>query len=134
MREMGHGCGVAHALTQVCKAQALYMCGEPYKHAAALLVSEALHRLPEHKGALLEYARIVMDRGLAADAMRILLRLLVNSHERTAVRQACSLLPRQLCPFTWRVFTCTHQNSCFMSTGSQCILDHCPLPPCMLQS
>ena len=78
---------------QVCKAQALYMCGEPYKHAAALLVSEVLHKDPEHEGALLEYVRIVMDRGLHADAMRILLRLLVHSHERTAVRQACSMHP-----------------------------------------
>lgn len=64
------------------------MCGEPYKHAAALLVSEVLHKDPEHEGALLEYVRIVMDRGLHADAMRILLRLLVHSHERNAVRQA----------------------------------------------
>ena len=76
---------------QVCKAQALYMCGEAYKHAAAQLVSQALHRNPEHEGALLEYVRIVMDRELFADAMRILLRLLVNSHERTTIRQASSL-------------------------------------------
>ncbi len=79
------------------------MCGEPYKHAAALLVSEVLHKDPEHEGALLEYVRIVMDRGLHADAMRILLRLLVHSHERNAVRQAGSLtscilnFPRACC-------------------------------------
>jgi len=77
---------------QVCKAQALYMCGEAYKHAAAQLVSQALHRNPEHEGALLEYVRIVMDRELFADAMRILLRLLVNSRERTTIRQAASLV------------------------------------------
>ena len=72
---------------QVRKAQTLYMCGEAYRHAAALLVSEALRRDPEHEGALLEYVRIVRDRGHAADAVRILLRLLVNSRERTTVRQ-----------------------------------------------
>lgn len=72
---------------QVCKAQTLYLCGEAYKHAAALLVSEVLHRDPEHEGALLEYVRIVLDRGLEADAMRILLRLLVNSRERNTVRR-----------------------------------------------
>ncbi len=70
------------------KAQTLYMCGEAYKHAAALLVYEALRADPQHPGALLEYVRIVLDRGLAADAMRILLRLLVNSRERTTVRRA----------------------------------------------
>ena len=75
---------------QVRKAQMLYMCGEAYRHAAALLVSEALHRDPEHEGALLEYVRIVRDRGHTADAVRILLRLLVNSRERTTVRQATS--------------------------------------------
>lgn len=72
---------------QVAKAQTLYMCGEAYKHAAALLVYEALRADPEHAGALLEYVRIVLDRGLVTDAMRILLRLLVNSRERTTVRQ-----------------------------------------------
>ena len=70
------------------KAQTLYVCGEAYKHAAALLVYEALRADPEHAGALLEYVRIVLDRGLVTDAMRILLRLLVNSRERTTVRQA----------------------------------------------
>ena len=78
------------ARMQVRKAQTLYMCGEAYKHAAALLVSEALHRDPEHEGALLEYVRIVRDRGHTADAVRILLRLLVNSRERTTVRQGTS--------------------------------------------
>ena len=61
-----------------------------YRHAAALLVSEALHRDPEHEGALLEYVRIVLDRGHTADAVRILLRLLVDSRERTIVRQGTS--------------------------------------------
>ena len=75
------------ARMQVRRAQTLCMCGEAYKHAAALLVSEALHRDPEHEGALLEYVRIVLDRGHTADALRILLRLLVNSCERTTVRQ-----------------------------------------------
>lgn len=78
------------ACVQVRKARTLYMCGEAYRHAAALLVSEALHRDPEHEGALLEYVRIVQDRGHAADAVRILLRLLVKSRERTAVRQGPS--------------------------------------------
>ena len=73
------------------------MCGDAYRHAAALLVSEALHRDPEHEGALLEYVRIVRDRGHTADAVRILLRLLVNSRERTTVRQGTS--QAALCDF-----------------------------------
>ena len=78
------------ARVQVCKARTLHMCGEAYRHAAALLVSEALHRDPEHEDALLEYVRIVQDRGHTADAVRILLRLLVNSRERTTVRRGTS--------------------------------------------
>ena len=76
------------SILQVAKAQTLCMCGGAYKHAAALLVYEALRADPGHAGALLEYVRIVLDRGLVTDAMRILLRLLVNSRERTTVRQA----------------------------------------------
>lgn len=118
---------------QVCKAQALYMCGEPYKHAAALLVSEALHKDPEHEGALLEYVRIVMDRGLFADAMRILLRLLVNSHERTAVRQAGSLgssppNPRSRCSALTHtsVLDVRRPVLCSASCGAPALLE----PPC----
>ena len=89
------------ALMQVCKAQTLYMCGEAYRHAAALLVSEVLHRDPAHEGALLEYVRIVLDRGHTADAVRLLLRLLVNSRERTTVRQGDHSLPSV--SLDWRV-------------------------------
>ena len=97
------------------------MCGEPYKHAAALLVSEVLHKHPEHEGALLEYVRIVLDRGLTADAMRILLRLLVNNHERTAVRHACNLILLLLQLYTCRSICqmCPHQSILHQTTDSQ---------------
>lgn len=81
---------------QVCKAQALAALGGAYKGAAALLVSEALRAEPEHAGALLEYVIIVLERGLVADALRILLRLLVRRHGDARVRCArssCSSAP-----------------------------------------
>lgn len=71
---------------QVCKAQTLAQCGGPYAHAASLLISEVLQNNPNHEGALLEYVLIVLQRGLAADATRILLRLLVNNHGSARVR------------------------------------------------
>ena len=116
-----------HAHVQACKAQALYMCGEPYKHAAALLVSEVLHKEPEHEGALLEYVRIVLDRGLFADAMRILLRLLVHSHEKTAVRQACNVL-LQLIPFSYESTLIAHSSIQHLNNCHHRMLKACALP------
>ena len=107
--ERRHSC---LARMQVRKARTLYMCGETYRHAAALLVSEALRRDPGHEGALLEYVRIVLDRGHTADAIRILLRLLVNSRERTAVRQGPARLP-SVSSLERRIgLVCTMQGSC----------------------
>jgi hypothetical protein len=80
---------------QVCKAQTLAQCGGPYAHAASLLISEVLQNNPNHEGALLEYVLIVLQRGLAADATRILLRLLVNNHGNARVRcgqRCCTLI------------------------------------------
>jgi hypothetical protein len=71
---------------QVGKARALRALGGPYAEAAALLVLEALRGDPEHEGALLEYVITVLERGLVADALRILLRLLVRSHGNARVR------------------------------------------------
>ncbi|EIE19755.1 TPR-like protein [Coccomyxa subellipsoidea C-169] len=71
---------------KVCKARTLARCGGPYAHAAALLISEVLQANPNQDGALLEYVLIVLQRGLAADATRILLRLLVNNHGNARVR------------------------------------------------
>lgn len=76
------------ACMQVGKARALGELGAPYGEAAALLVSEALRGDPEHEGALLEYVVVVLGRGLVADALRILLRLLVRSHGNARVRCA----------------------------------------------
>jgi thioredoxin-like negative regulator of GroEL len=70
----------------VCKARALAQCGAAYKHAAALLISEVLQKAPAHEEALLDYVKIVLELGHVKDAMRILLRLLVNQHRNSVVR------------------------------------------------
>ena len=79
------------ASAQVCKARALAQFGPPYADAAGLLISEVLQKEPEHEGALLEYVARVLARGADADALRILLRLLVRSHGNARVRYAAAL-------------------------------------------
>ena len=75
----------------MCKARALASLGGAYRDAAAATIAEVLRREPEHGGALLEYVRVVLARGLIRDATRILLRLLVRRHGDAAVRCAAPL-------------------------------------------
>ncbi len=72
--------------TQVSTARTLYSMGGAYQDAAATVVMNILQRLPDHWEALYLYAGIAADRRMIADAVKVLLRLLVHDPEHAGVR------------------------------------------------
>lgn len=71
---------------QVSTASALYSMGGLYQDAAATVVMNILQRAPDHWEALYLYAGIAADRGMPQDAVKVLLRLLVEDSEHPGVR------------------------------------------------
>ena len=74
---------------QVAMVRALHAMGGAYREAAASVITGLLEREPAHAGALAAYAGMAIERGMAADAMHVLLSLLVRRPDDTDVR--CSL-------------------------------------------
>ena len=69
--------------------RALHAMGGAYREAAASVLTGLLEREPAHAGALAAYAGMAIERGMAGDAMHVLLSLLVRRPDDTDVR--CSL-------------------------------------------
>lgn len=67
---------------QVQLARALYAMGGYHKEHAARIVMSVIDPDQTHFEGLLEYAKIAYDRGLLADAVHVLLRLIVKVEGR----------------------------------------------------
>lgn len=71
-------------------ASMLYGTGDPkYKEVAASLVMNILEADESQPEALFEYAVIAYDRGMIADATRVLLRLMVVGKDDAKIKCAC---------------------------------------------
>ena len=75
--------------SQVAMVRTLHAMGGAYREAAASVLTGLLEREPAHAGALAAYAGMAIERGMAGDAMHVLLNLLVRRPDDTDVR--CSL-------------------------------------------
>ncbi len=76
---------------QVSMARALYAMGGSYQDAASAIVMNILSGNAAHPQALALYAQIAAGQGMLHDAIRVLLRLLVQQPDSRAVRQVCQL-------------------------------------------
>ena len=74
---------------QVSMARALYAMGGSCQDAASTIVMNILSGNPAHPQALALYAQIAAGQGMLQDAIRVLLRLLVQQPDSRAVRQVC---------------------------------------------
>lgn len=70
----------------------LHAMGGNYQDAAARVLTSLLDREPGHPGALAAYAMMAAERGMPSDAVRVLLSLLVQRPEDTAIRCSPGLL------------------------------------------
>ncbi len=71
---------------QVAMVRVLHAMGGSYRDAAARVLTSLLDREPGHPGALAAYATMAAERGMPSDAVRVLLSLLVQRPEDTAIR------------------------------------------------
>lgn len=71
---------------QVAMVRVLHAMGGSYQDAAARVLTSLLDREPGHPGALAAYAMMAAERGMPSDAVRVLLSLLVQRPEDTAIR------------------------------------------------
>ena len=70
-------------------ARALHALGGSYQDAASTIVMNILAGNPAQPQALALYAQIAAGQGMLQDAIRVLLRLLVQQPDSCAVRQVC---------------------------------------------
>lgn len=65
----------------------MYKLGGTWENPAVQLVMGVVEPERTHFDGLLLYAKIALDRGLAEDAVRVLLRLIMQQHEHEDVKR-----------------------------------------------
>ena len=114
---------------QVSMARALYAMGGSYQDAASTIVMNILSGNPTHPQALALYAQIAAGQGMLQDAIRVLLRLLVQRPDSRAVRQVCQLKHATCCEATAQssaVKRCSARPAKFRTCGRS---KHCLVAP-----